>query len=121
MARWKRTRTAKDEAALRRRARAAAQPYLAGQKVMRYESPQMIAQHGRAPWPPKKAGAQAYGNVLRSAHVEDRYPTYSLHQHRSRKADASRRSRMGGTWTLRKANVGRDRTSGQFTPRRGRS
>jgi hypothetical protein len=119
---WRRTRSPKMAAAGGKAARAEARDYLTGVKQRRYESPQMIAKHGRAPWPPRKAAAEAYADVLRYQRVEDRYPSGSLYRHRARKGGAGAtvktKTSRGGTWTLRKANVRRDKTSGQFRSRR---
>ncbi len=71
---------------VRKRARATARPYATGEKVRRHESPRMIAQHGRAPWPAKKAAEEAYKSVLRSAYVGERYPTVEVERHYGRKA-----------------------------------
>jgi len=116
--RWRRRRDATTKKATKARARAAAQPYLTGEKVRRYESPQMIAKHGRAPWPAKKAAGEAYRDVMRVADVGDKYPTYSLWRHRASKGQGKKATSRGGTWTLRKANVGRAK-NGRFKKRSG--
>jgi hypothetical protein len=115
---WRRRRSPSMKAANERAARAAARPYLTGEKVRRYESPQMIAQHGRDPWPPKKAAAEAYRMAKRNPRVEDQTPTFSRWLHRVRKQILRGKSkRTGGTWTLRKANVSRSKSTGRFKRR----
>lgn len=104
--RYVRKRSAKTQAADERAARAEARKYLRGEKVRRYESPKMIAQHGREPWSPKKAAADSLRQSRRSARVNDRYPTVELERRRG--------------WTLAKAGVGRDRKTGRFVRRRAR-
>lgn len=115
--RWKRTRSAAAKKATQRAARAAAQPYLTGEKVRRHESPKMIAQHGRAPWPPKKAAAEAYNNAMLYARVEDKYALGSKATHYGRKGKGTKKTSRGGTWSLRDANVTRDKTTGRFKKR----
>lgn len=106
---------------VRKRARAAAKPYATGEKVRRHESPRAIAQHGREPWPAKKAAEDAHKSVLRAAYVGERYPTVETEKHRRRKTETGKRHRTstGGEWTLRKANVTRAK-DGTFRKRKKR-
>lgn len=58
----------------------------------------------------KARGPQA----VRYARVDDQFPTFELDLHRWRKGKG-RIGRKG--WTLRKANVSRDKRTGRFTGR----
>jgi hypothetical protein len=109
---WRGRDDAKTKAATRARARAAAAPYLSGEKIRRYESPKMIAAHGRAPWPREKAAKDAHDEVLLWAKVNRRLP----------QSGATRllRKVAGKAWSLRKANVTRDPATGKFRRRRSR-
>lgn len=118
--RWRGTSTAATKAAVRKRAKAAAVPYLTGEKVRRYESPKMIAQHGRAPWPPAKAAKDAHDNVILNHNVSMKYPEAKIARLRTRKTHTIKgrgwwQLRKG--WTLRKANVSRDKKTGEFRAR----
>lgn len=118
--RWRRKLSAKETAARRRAAMAAARAYLTGQKVRRYESPKMIAAHGRDPWPPKKAAAEAYNHAMLETRVSNRYPTVEVERHQKGKLRAGERktkTSTGGKWTLRKAGVARSKTTGRFKKR----
>ncbi len=66
-------------------AQAVAEEYRTGRKLRRWESPKMIALHGRAPWPAEEAALDAYGDQIRIATVAEQYPTYHIYLHYSRK------------------------------------
>lgn len=106
--RWRRTRDASSQRKTKKAARAEARKYLTGEKVRRWESPKMIAQHGRAPWPPKKAAADSYATSMRWARVGDKY--------------ASGHRMLAwwqkGAWSLERANVSRSKKTGRFIKRR---
>jgi hypothetical protein len=70
---------------IRARAEAAAEQYRTGAQIRRWESPTMIALHGRAPWPAEQAAAEAYEDHIRAARANEQYPTYHLWLHYSRK------------------------------------
>lgn len=66
-------------------AQAIAEEYRSGRKIRRWESPQMIALHGRAPWPAEDAAKEAYEVWILQATVAEKYPTCHLHAHYRRK------------------------------------
>lgn len=70
---------------IRARAEAVAEQYRTGEQIRRWESPRMIALHGRDPWPAEAAAAEAYADCIRNAQANEQFPTYHLWLHYSRK------------------------------------
>lgn len=83
--RWLRKLSASSLARQRREERADAAKFLTGEKVRRWESPKMIALHGRAPWPPKAAHEDRLKSLIRARLVTDRHPSGALQRARARK------------------------------------
>jgi ribosomal protein S8E len=92
--------------------RASARKYLTGEKVRRWESPKMIAQHGRAPWPAKQAHDWELKRQIRNRLVGDKHGTDHVKM-KERKGD---RTKIRG-WSLVKANVSRSKATGRFKKR----
>ena len=98
----------------RRRAIAAAEPYLMGEKKMISPSPKSWQKYGKY-LPRKKAAKIAYNEIMgphRAMWHTGRPQAFQVRQ------ESTGKPGHGGTWTLRKANVSRSKTTGQFTKRR---
>lgn len=125
MARWVRKRTPGKVAADRAADKAEARGVLANPSktdLMRHHSPRKIAA-ARARGEsntrtPREAARANYRQSQLARAVGDRYPTGELHRHHARKvAKSAKTTASGGKWTLREANVTRDKSTGQFRRR----
>ena len=66
-------------------AQAEAEEYRTGRKIRRWESPRMIAQFGREPWPAEEAATKEYEARVAQAATTEKYPTNLTYKHYSRK------------------------------------
>jgi len=103
---WRGKLDPKTTARVKKSARAAARPYLTGEKREKWYSPRKIREHGQ--WKSPKEAAKSIHLQELGPLIGARYPTTYLQQHWHRKsAVGTKTTSRGGKWTLRKANVRR--------------